>query len=261
MSDQFKEKKKLPSDSFVQSFARGLDVIKTFNRQRPEQTLTEVAQSAGLARASARRILLTLEHLGYVERSDRKFRLTPQILDLGFAYLNSTPFWNLAEPVVEQLSLQTSESTSLAVLDGTDVVYILRVPAKKIMTVTLAIGSRLPALWTSLGRVLLAEKSDNELKFLLKNTVFTEQPTKKTLLDKQELFVAIQQVREQGWCIVEQELEVGLVSMAAPVRDHSGKVIAAINISGHAQRTSAEEMKNNFLGFLLAASRQISTLI
>lgn len=124
-----------PGDSYVQSFARGLAVIRAFDAAHPEQTLTEVASATGLTRAGARRILLTLQTLGYVEADGRLFRLTPKILDLGFAYLTSMPFWNLADPVMEQLSAQIHESCSAAVLDRTEIVYVLRVPTHKIMTI------------------------------------------------------------------------------------------------------------------------------
>lgn len=153
MSTEFQAK---PGDSYVQSFARGLAVIRAFDAEHPEQTLTEVASATGLTRAGARRILLTLQTLGYVEADGRLFRLTPKILDLGFAYLTSMPFWNLAEPVMEQLSARIHESCSAAVLDRTEIVYVLRVPTHKIMTINLSIGSRLPAYCTSMGRVLLS---------------------------------------------------------------------------------------------------------
>ncbi len=249
---------KAPGDGYVQSFARGLTVIKTFNAQNPEQTLTEVARAADLTRAGARRILLTLVHLGYVENEGRLFRLTPKILDLGFAYLTSMPFWNLAEPVMEALVDKIAESTSVAVLDETEIVYVLRVPAKKIMTVSLSIGSRLPALWTSLGRVLLSGKTNDELRLLIANTPAPEQSTARTILDPDALLAELIKVRRQGWAVVEQELDEGLISMAAPIRDRQGRIIAAINISGNAQRRSIQEMKDGFLDLLLDAAEHIS---
>ncbi|HRM94794.1 MAG TPA: helix-turn-helix domain-containing protein, partial [Alicycliphilus sp.] len=145
-----------PGDSYVQSFARGLEVIRSFNASAPQQTLSEVAARTGLTRAGARRILLTLQTLGYLESDGRLFRLTPRILDLGFAYLSSTPIWDLAEPMMEALTERVHESCSAAVLDGLDIVYVLRIHTHKIMSTNLAVGSRLPAFWTSMGRVLLA---------------------------------------------------------------------------------------------------------
>src|SRR6185369_6085412 len=157
-----------PGDSYVQSFARGLAVIRSFSAQAPQQTLSEVAQRTGLTRAGARRILLTLEGLGYVTSEGRRFSLTPRILDLGFAYLSSLPLWNLAEPVMEALVEEVKESCSAAVLDAADIVYVLRVPTHKIMSINLGIGSRLPAYCTSMGRTLLAELDECALDALLR---------------------------------------------------------------------------------------------
>src|SRR5688572_7570239 len=156
-----------PGDTYVQSFARGLAVIRSFSAEAPTQSLSEVAVRTGLTRAGARRILLTLEGLGYVESQGRQFRLTPKILDLGFAYLSSLPLWNLAEPVMEALVAEVKESCSAAVLDGAEIVYVLRVPTHKIMSISLGIGSRLPAYCTSMGRTLLAERDAGALAGLL----------------------------------------------------------------------------------------------
>jgi len=152
-----------PSDAYVQSFARGLAVIRAFNAERPAMTLTEVAEAAGLTRAGARRILLTLVQLGYVATEGRQFRLTPRILELGFAYLTSMPFWDLAEPIMEQLTNEAHQSCSATVLDGTDIVYVLRIPTGRIMSINLGIGSRLPAYCSAMGRVLLAGLADAEI--------------------------------------------------------------------------------------------------
>jgi IclR family pca regulon transcriptional regulator len=247
-------------DSYVQSFARGLSVIRAFNAGRPEQTLTEVAAGTGLTRAGARRILLTLEALGYVASENRLFRLTPKILDLGFAYLSSMPLWNLAEPVMEELVAQVRESCSIAVLDGTEVVYVLRVPTRKILTVNLSIGSRLPAYCASMGRVLLADLPEAELDAVL-NAAPLQAHTPHTLTDCAALKAAIAQVGKQGWALVDQELEMGLVSIAAPIRNRQGHVIAAMNISGHAQHRNATQMKRGFLEPLLQAARTVSNLI
>lgn len=249
-----------PSDSYVQSFARGLSVIRAFNAQRPAQTLTEIAQASGLTRAGARRILLTLVGLGYVEADGRLFRLTPKILDLGFAYLTSMPFWNVAEPIMEALSQEVHESCSVSVLDGTEIVYVLRVPARKIMTINLSIGSRLPAYCSSMGRVLLSGLPEDELDRVLRASDL-RQRTRRTLTDIDELKTVIAGIRQQGWAQIDQELEEGLVSLSAPIRNRSGRIIAAMNISGQANRTSADEMVRRFLPPLLAASEKISELV
>ncbi|MBB1632526.1 IclR family transcriptional regulator [Cupriavidus sp. UME77] len=249
-----------PSDTYVQSFARGLSVIRAFDAQHPAQTLSEIAQASGLTRAGARRILLTLVGLGYVRADGRLFRLTPKILDLGFAYLTSMPFWNLAEPIMEALSQEVRESCSISVLDGTEIVYVLRVPARKIMTINLSIGSRLPAYCSSMGRVLLAGLPLEELDRVLGASELRAR-TSRTVTDPAELKAIIAGIRTRGWAQNDQELEEGLVSLAAPIRNRAGQVIAAINISGQANRTSADDMASSFLPPLLAASEKISNLI
>ncbi|MGI4856481.1 MAG: IclR family transcriptional regulator [Janthinobacterium lividum] len=249
-----------PSDSYVQSFARGLSVIRSFSAERPAQTLTDVAGATGLTRAGARRILLTLHTLGYVAMDGRFFRLTPRILELGFAYLTSLPFWNLAQPVLETLVTQLRESSSAAVLDGTDIVYVLRIPVQKIMTINLSIGSRLPAYCSSMGRVLLAGLSENELDTRLAASTLVAR-TPHTLTDRQALKTEIAKVRLQGWAIVDQELEAGLISLSAPIRDRQGRVIAAMNISGNAQRNDAAQMTAQFLEPLRAAAHHVSSLV
>ena len=249
-----------PGDTYVQSFARGLGVIRSFSAQAPSQSLSEVASRTGLTRAGARRILLTLEGLGYVESQGRQFRLTPKILDLGFAYLSSLPLWDLAEPVMEALVAQVKESSSAAVLDGGDIVYVLRVPTHKIMSISLGIGSRLPAYCTSMGRVLLAGLPDHELHALLAAPTLPAL-TARTVTDRTELFGVVRQVRQQGWSLVNQELEEGLVSLAAPITDRSGRTIAAMNLSGQANRTPPDVMVARFLPLLLEAAGSISRML
>lgn len=246
-----------PGDSYVQSFARGLEVIRSFSAAAPRQTLTEVAGRTGLTRAGARRILLTLQTLGYVESDGKLFTLTPRILDLGFAYLSSMPMWNVAEPVMEALVEQVHESCSAAVLEGTDIMYVLRVSTRKIMRNSLGVGSRLPAYCTSMGRMLLAGLEDDQALGLLRSSTL-EPRTRHTLTDIDALLAKVQQARRQGWCLVNQELEEGLVSMAAPVVDRTGHTIAAINISGQANRTSPRQMQEAMLAPLREAAREIS---
>jgi len=250
----------VPGDSYVQSFARGLEVIRSFSALSPRQTLSEVATRSGLSRAGARRILLTLQTLGYVDSDGKHFALTPRILDLGFAYLSSMPIWNLAEPAMEALAGEVGESCSAAVLDGTDIVYVLRVSTHKIMSITLGVGSRLPAYCTSMGRVLLAAAPEEQAMACLQASR-PEALTRHTLTDLDTLRLKIAQTRKQGWCLVNQELEEGLVAMAAPIRDRTGRVVAALNISGQANRTSAKVMQDTMLQPLLQAAQAISRLL
>ncbi len=249
-----------PGDSYVQSFARGLEVIRSFSAQSPRQTLTEVAGRTGLTRAGARRILLTLQTLGYVESDGKLFRLTPRMLDLGFAYLSSLPFWNLAEPVMEALVDEVKESCSAAVLDGTDIVYVLRMPTHKIMSISLGVGSRLPAYCTSMGRMLLSALPEAELMQRLQASERTAR-TRHTVTDVKKLAARIAQVGQQGWSLVDQELEEGLISMAAPITDRAGQTVAALNISGQANRSSAKVMQDTMLPPLLAAAKSISRML
>lgn len=246
-----------PGDSYVQSFARGLEVIRSFSATAPQQTLSEVAAATGLTRAGARRILLTLQTLGYVDSDGRLFRLTPRILDLGFAYLSSMPIWDLAEPVMEMLVDQVHESCSAAVLDGLDIVYVLRVHTHKIMSTNLGVGSRLPAFWTSLGRTLLAALPEDQLLQKLQELprkAFTQY----TVLDDDTLLARVREARQQGWCLVNQELEEGLISIAAPLKNRAGQTVAALNISGQANRNSVQMMQEQLLPVLLKATQAIS---
>lgn len=247
-----------PSDSYVQSFARGLGVIRAFTADAPSQTLTEVAAHTGLDRAGARRILLTLVQLGYVEQAGRQFRLTARTLDLGYAYLSTTPLWNLAEPVMEELVAEVHESCSVAVLDGPEMVYILRVPTSKIMTINLGIGSRLPAWCSSMGRVLLAGLPEPRVDEILAASDIRPL-TRHTLSSVGEVKKAVQQARIQGYAVVSQELEEGLCSIAVPLRDRAGNVIAAMNISGNAHRVTPAQMTRKMLPRLQQAAERINT--
>jgi len=252
--------KPVPGDSYVQSFARGLEVIRSFSASAQAQTLSEVAERAGLTRAGARRILLTLQALGYVVNDGRQFRLTPRILDLGFAYLSSMPIWNLAEPVMETLVAEVKESCSAAALDGTDIVYVMRVPTHKIMRINLGVGSRLPAYCTAMGRMLLADLPVDDAAQRL--VASDRQPlTKHTVTEVDALMTKVAQARKQGWCLVNQELEEGLIALAAPLVNRAGRTVAALNISGQVNRTTAKVMQETMLPALLAATREMSRLL
>lgn len=249
-----------PGDSYVQSFARGLSVIRAFSAEAPRQTLTEVAKHCGLTRAGARRILLTLQTLGYVRAEGRLFTLTPKILDLGFAYLSSQPLWQFAEPLMQQLAGELKESCSAAVLEGSDIVYVLRVPARKIMSINLGVGSRLPAWCTSMGRVLMAALPNEELEAQLARVQLVPH-TPHTVRGLDELRAAVQQARAQGWCLLNQELEEGLISLAAPITGRGGQVIAALNLSAQVNRTPPEVLLEQGLPRLLETAQGISRLL
>jgi len=248
---------RVPGDGYVQSFARGLAVIRSFSAHAPSQTMTEVAQRTGLTRAGARRILHTLHALGYVEIDGRQFRLTAKVLDLGFAYLSSLPFWSLAEPFIEDLVRDVQESSSAAVLNGKEIVYVLRVPTQKIMSINLGIGSRLPAYCSSMGRVLLAGLDDSELEHQLVGTELVAR-TPRTLTDPDALREEIVRVRRQGWALIDEELEEGLISLAAPIKGRNGRVMAAINVGMHRSRMDAEQVQQIVLPKLLATARLIN---
>jgi IclR family transcriptional regulator, pca regulon regulatory protein len=250
----------VPGDSFVQSFARGLAVIRSFSAESPDQTLSEVAERTGLTRAGARRILLTLQTLSYVELQDKRFRLTPKILDLGFAYLSSLPLWNLAEPAMSRLVSDVQESCSAAVLEGSDIVYVLRVPTQKIMSINLGVGSRLPAYCTSMGRVLLAGLPRPELAALLGKRALPRL-TRHTVTDPRRLMKLVDAAREQQWCLVSEELEEGLVSLSVPIIDRSGRCVAAMNVSSQANRTPPAFVVEHFLPKLKAAAAEISSML
>lgn len=249
-----------PGDGYVQSFARGLDVMRSFGEATPSQTLSEVAERVGLTRAGARRILLTLHTLGYVEQDGRQFRLTPKVMELGFAYLGSQPWWHLAQPLMEDLTLELKESTSAAVLDGDDVVYVLRVPVKRIISINLGVGSRLPAWCTSMGRVLLAALPHDEVERRLKS-VALRPLTPKTVTDPERLLRTLAQVSRQGWSLVNEELELGLMSLAVPITDRSGRVVAALNVSSRPQQQSASELQRRCLPPLQSVAMKISRVM
>jgi IclR family pca regulon transcriptional regulator len=245
------------SNDFIQSLERGLSVINSFSRERNSQTLSEVAQQTGLTRATARRVLLTLAELGYVHQNNRSFSLTPRVLDLGYSYLSSFQVVELAQQSMERLVEEVKESSSMSVLDGNEIVYVARVPTKRIMTISLAIGSRLPAYPTSMGRVLLAGLTDAELDEYLTRTRL-EQLTDHTLTDPDELRSTIEKTRIDGYALVDQELEEGVRSIAAPIENGRGQVIAAMNVSCHASRVTVAQMREEYRPPLLAAAGEIS---
>ncbi|MGW0174722.1 IclR family transcriptional regulator domain-containing protein [Rhodococcus sp. NPDC003322] len=239
------------SPDYVQSLARGLSVIRAFDAEHARQTLSEVAKTTGLTRATARRFLLTLVELGYVRTDGSGFWLTPRVLELGYSYLSSLTLPEIAGPHLEALTKQVHESASVSILDHGDVVYVARVPVSRIMTVAITIGTRFPAFATSMGRVLLAGLSESAFEDYL-TTVTLTPLTARTLTAPDALRDEIAKVRADGFCIVDQELEEGLRSLAAPIRDASGAVVAAANISTQAARYSAEAVRTDLLPALLS---------
>jgi len=249
-----------PGDSYVQSFARGLAVLRSFGADAPQQTLSEVAERTELTRAGARRILHTLLRLGYVEADGRLFRLTPKVLDLGYAYLSSLPVWTQAQPLLEDLTLSLRQACSATVLDGNDIVYVVRLSAHRTMSINLGIGSRLPAYCTSMGRVLLSGLSPDALRSKLSNMPLLKL-TPATVTDIDALMEEIAQVRRQGWSLVQEELEQGLIALAAPVFDRSGKIVAAINASGQTAGPPVAHLLEHTLPKLLATAEKVSALV
>lgn len=245
-----------PSPDYVQSLARGLSVIRAFAAEHPRQTLSDVAKATDLTRATARRFLLTLVELGYVRTDGSVFWLTPRVLELGYSYLSSLTLPEVAGPHLESLAKQVRESASVSILDGDDLVYVARVPVSRIMTVSINIGTRFPAFATSMGRVLLAGLPEPELEQYLARVTLT-QLTGRTIATTDALREELSRVRCNGYCIVDQELEQGLRSLAAPIRDHSGTTIAAVNISTQAARYTAAAVRKELLPALLATADAI----
>jgi IclR family transcriptional regulator, pca regulon regulatory protein len=243
-------------DHFVQSLERGLAVIRAFGPEDPELTLSDVARRTGLTRAAARRFLLTLADLGYVRSDGKWFALTPRVLELGYAYLSSLSLPEIAEPHLERLAAEVRESSSVSVLDGDEIVYVGRVPTSRIMRVSINVGTRFPAYATSMGRVLLAALSDEELDAYLARAEIRPL-TPRALATPEALRSELTRIRAQGWALVDQELEEGLRSVAAPVRDRAGRVVAAVNVSAHASRASTETVKHDLLPPLLDTAARI----
>jgi IclR family transcriptional regulator, pca regulon regulatory protein len=240
----------------VQSLERGLAVIRAFDAEHRELTLSDVARATGLTRATARRFLHTLVGLGYMTASEGRFSLRPSVLELGYPYLSSLSLPELAPPHMERLVAEVNESSSISVLDDTDIVYVVRVPTRRIMSITLSVGSRLPSYCTSMGRVLLAGLPDSELGGLLER-IELRQLTPRTITEVDKLRQVLARVRQRGYALTDQELEAGLRSIAVPIRDGTGAVTAALNVSVHASRATAAALKRDVLPLLLDTAAAI----
>jgi IclR family transcriptional regulator, pca regulon regulatory protein len=251
---------KAADPNFMQSLARGLDVIGAFQHARPSLSVSEVAALADISRAAARRCLHTLAVLGYARAQDGAYRLTPKALSLGYAYLSASPVARVAQPVLEEVSTRLHESCSMTVLDGDEIVYVARAATQRIISVGLSVGSRLPAYCTSMGRVLLAFSSDSDLDAYLQRVPLVRQTTH-TIVEPAVLRRILQNVRADGYAVVDQELELGLRSIAVPVRQSDGRAGAAINVGAQAARVDLETMTQVYLPLLRSAAEQIALAV
>jgi IclR family pca regulon transcriptional regulator len=242
---------------YVNSLARGLEVLRTFNRTGRKMTLSQVALETGNTRAGARRILLTLIHEGYAVADGKLFDLTPQVLELGHSVLSSKGVWEIAKPFIDNLSAETQESVSAAILDKFDVVYVSGAQYHRVISVGISVGARFPAHCTANGRVLLAAQPDDQWSDMLRKIELTKM-TDKTVTDPKEFREILQNVREQGWSFVNQELEIGLMSISAPVKTNAGVLVGAINIGVPTLRMSPEKMVSDVLPMLLMTVTNIS---
>lgn len=251
---------------FVESLARGLDVIRCFDRSHREMSLAEVASATGLARPTARRLLLTLAELGYVRSTDGAFSLTPRCLTLGTAYVASLGLWEVARPHLEALVRHTGESSSMAQLDGGDIVYVARVSVPKIIALRVDIGTLFPASVTSQGKVLMAALSPTELDEVLATPSRSGvtpphsliEPEQESPASRDRLDAELTQVRARGWALADEELAPGVRSIAVPVRDGAGVVRAAMNVTVHAAETSVDTLLDQHLPHLLRAAGDVS---
>lgn len=249
--------KRAANPDFVEALARGLDVLGCFDANHPAMSLAEVASSTGLARPTARRLLLTLQELGYVRAGRGSFTLTPKVMQLGMAYVSALGLWDIARPHMADLVGITHESSSMAQLDGSDIVYVARVAVPKIITLRVDIGTRFPAMQTSQGKVLLAALEPDALSAAL------AVPTRSGLppflpRDRADIDAELRTVRARGWAIADEELAPGIRSVAVPVRDGSGAVRAAMNVTVHAGETSLERLTGEHLPHLLRTAGEVS---
>ena len=250
----------LTDPSFMTSLARGLAVVQAFSDSRKPQTIAQISQKTGIPRAAVRRCLHTLKQLGYVDAELNNFSLRPKVLTLGYSYLSSTPLTVSSQPYLNNISRTLGESSSLAVLDDGEVLYVARSAASRVMSVALNTGSRLPAYCTSLGRVMLANLSHEDLDAYFAR-VKLKPMTDRTVVNQKRLREILAGVRHDGFAVIDEELELGLRSIAVPVRGASGTVLAALNVGAQAARVSVEQMKQEFLPVLLRGAQELSVLL
>ncbi len=249
-----------PDREIMGGFLKGLAVIEAFGRDNEQMTIADVGKATGLDRATARRCLLTLSRLGYAETDGKRFRLTARVLRLGYGYLSTTPLPRLVQPYLERLSEATQESCSVSVLDGAEIVYIARASQRRVLSIGLGVGSRLPAYCASMGRTMLAFQPAAEARRILDSSE-RRKLTANTITDLDELMQLLDRIRLDGYCAVDQELEIGLRSIAIPLRNTRGEVIAALNIGAQAARASCERMKEEFLPLMLGVQADMARLL
>lgn len=244
----------------IQGLIRGLAVIECFDEEHARMSITDVAQRTGLERATARRCLLTLAHLGYATYDGKFFQLTPRVLNLGHSYLAATPLPRLIQPFLEELSHATSESTSAAVLEGTDILYVARASTRRVMSINLGAGARLPAYCTSMGRTLLAALPRPEAQAILDRSDIVAY-TERTKADMATITTELAVVAAQGFAVIDQELELGLCSIAVPLYNAIGQVVAAINIGAQTARAPTSRMIAHFLPLMRKVQAEVRPLL
>ena len=243
---------------FVEALARGLDILAAFGAEHRSMSLSEVAAAAGLARPTARRLLLTLEELGFVRSGDGTFELTPKVMNLGMAYVSSLGLWDIARPHMEALVARTGESSSMAQLDGSDIVYVARVSVPKLIALRVEIGTHFPAAQTSQGKVLLAALPPDQVAAALAQPSRSGLPPYIWRPSADQLRDELAEVRARGWALADEELAPGVRSVAVPVRDGTGTVRAAMNVTVHAAETTTQRLLDDHLPLLLTTAGQIS---
>lgn len=244
----------------VGALVKGLEVIRSFSAENSEMTMAQVAQITGLSRATARRSLLTLQSMGYVKLQDRDYSLTPKVLELGYSYLSGLTFVERLDPIIAEAARLTGESCSLSVLNDLEVVYVARRTNNHIMSVTLNVGTRLPASLTSMGRVLLSQQNDTELAATCARFEYPAL-TRQSVTSPEALYDLVKKAQAQGWALVDQELEEGLRSLAVPLYNGRGQLVAALNVGCSALKVSTGKMINEYLAILQEAARQAKSLI
>ena len=249
-----------PDREFMVTLAKGLAVLRAFRSDRRSMTLSQAAAVLHLSRATARRILRTLTEIGYVQQNGREFTLAPRVLELGFGFLATQTWIERAEPLMKELSEQLGESSSAAILQGTEIVHVLRAPANRILAIGSQIGSRLPAFHTAMGRLQLGALGVDEIWRRLR-TIQVQTYTSNTITDLDALVERPQLDLAQGFSIVDEELEKGLRSIAVPITTRTGRIVAALDVSAHSTRTTRNELRERFLGPMRGVAQEISEFL